>query len=87
MKLTLELPDSLAEQLHLQAPESSRRVLELVAVDGYRRGELSRGQVGELLELSLWETEALLKEHHCGLGLSVPEYEQSVTRLKEYLGQ
>jgi predicted HTH domain antitoxin len=87
MNLTVELPDDIAEQLHWQAPESQRRLLELVAVDGYRRGDLSRGQVGELLDLSLWETEALLKEHHCGPGLSVPEYERSVTRLKEYLGR
>ncbi len=35
-----------------------RRVLEAVAVEGYRSGVLTRGQVRRLLQLSWWETEA-----------------------------
>jgi predicted HTH domain antitoxin len=66
---------------------SGQQESELVVVDGYRRGDLSRGQVGKLLDLSLWETEALLKRHNCGLGMSVREYEKRVNRLRKYLGR
>ncbi len=53
---------------------------------GYRAGELSRGQVSELLDLEFNETEAFLKNHGCGLGLSFEEYEEDSTRLREFLG-
>ncbi len=87
MIVTVEIPDAVARQMHLDGPQAHRRALERLALDGYRTGDLSRGQVSELLGLSFWETEALLKEHGCGLGLSFEEYEQSSRRLREFLAQ
>ena len=45
----------------------SRGALEAVALEGYRDGALSRDQVGRLLRLSLWDTEAFLKERQAHL--------------------
>ena len=41
----------------------SRRALEAVAVEGYRSEALTQRQVGRLLDLSYWGTEAFLKQH------------------------
>jgi predicted HTH domain antitoxin len=60
--------------------------LEMLALEGYRAGELSRGQVSEMLDLESNETERFLKEHGCGLGLSFEEYERDSKRLREFLG-
>jgi predicted HTH domain antitoxin len=57
----------------------------MFALEGYRSGELSRGQVSELLAMEFNDTERFLKEHDCGLGLSFEEYKQDSKRLREFL--
>ena len=87
MTISIELPDTIAHQMGLEDAQAGRRTLEIVAMEGYRSGDLSRAPVSELLNLSLWETEALLKEHDCGLGLTAEEYEGSIEAAKAYLAQ
>jgi predicted HTH domain antitoxin len=87
MVVSVNLPDAIATQLHLDGEQGARRALEMFALEGYRAGELSRGQVSELLDLEFNETEALLKKNGCGLGLSFEEYEQDSKRLREFLGR
>jgi predicted HTH domain antitoxin len=86
MIVTVEIPDAVARQMHLDGPEAQRRTLVRLAVDGYRVGELSRGQVSELLDLSLWETEALLKEHGSGLGMTFEQYEKDFAEARTRFG-
>ena len=87
MILTVEIPDSLARQLHLDGPEGPRRALEMIALEGCRAGDLSRGQVSELLGQSFYETEAFLKEHGCGTGLTIEEYNRDTAALKKLLAE
>ena len=87
MLLSVELPDPIATQLHLDGEQGARRALEMFALEGYRAGELSRGQVSELLGQSFCETEAFLKEHGCGLGLTMAEYERNAARLHGFLAR
>jgi hypothetical protein len=58
MQVTVQLPDNIARQLSHAPGDIPRRILEAVAVEGYR-SELSRGQVSELLGLNFWETESM----------------------------
>jgi len=51
MLVSVELPDPIAKQLHLDGEQGNRRALEIFALEGYRTGELSRGQISELLDL------------------------------------
>jgi predicted HTH domain antitoxin len=87
MIVSVDVPDLIATQLHLNGEQGNRRALEMFALEGYRAGELSRGQVSELLDLEFNETERFLKEHSCGLGLSFEEYEQDSKRLREFLAR
>ena len=87
MVVSVNLPDAIAMQLHLDGEQGNRRALEMFALEGYRAGELSRGQVSELLDMEFNETEAFLKKHGCGLGLSFEEYEEDSRRLREFLGR
>lgn len=87
MHLSLEVPDSIAQQLHLDGEQGTRRALEMFALEGYRSGELSRGQINELLHQSYEETEAFLKEHGCGLGMTFDEHEESLHRVREILAR
>ena len=63
MILSVEIPDSLARQMHLDGAQGPRRFLEALALESYRAGELSQGQLGEILELSFLQTETFLKVH------------------------
>jgi predicted HTH domain antitoxin len=88
MTVTVEIPDAVARELHLSAEEAQRQTLVGLVVEGYRRHELSRGRVSELLDLSFSETAELLAEHGCGIGSDMTfedyrrEYEEAKTFLK-----
>jgi hypothetical protein len=51
MQVIVELPDSLADQLRASTPDLARRMLEALAIDGYRSGSLTGRQVREMLGL------------------------------------
>lgn len=66
-RIAVELPEGIAKQLESAWHDVSRGALEAVALEGYRDGSLTRDQVGQLLGLSLWETEAFLKQRQAYL--------------------
>jgi predicted HTH domain antitoxin len=63
MEITIRIPDELARTLADAGGDLSRRTLEALAIDGYRRRSLSQLQVGQLLGLSRIETEDFLARH------------------------
>ena len=83
MLVSVNVPDPIAAQLHLDGADGQRRALEMFALEGYRSGELSRGQVSELLDLELNETMGFLKKHGCAQSLSLTEFEQDAKRARE----
>jgi len=85
--LSLEVPDQIAHSLRLEGPQCARRHLEILALEGYRSGELSRGQVSELLGIGFDETEAFLKKHGADLGLTMEEFEQDSANLRQFLSR
>ena len=59
MKITVELPDDMA-----QRPDPGRQALEALALEGYRSGVLTHYEASQLLQLSRFELDALLKRRH-----------------------
>ena len=90
MSITLELPaeieESLAEAWGGDDGELPRRILEAVAVEGYRQGALSRHEVGQLLDLGFYETETFLKEHDCYLDYTEADLEADRLAHEQVLG-
>lgn len=85
MLLSVELPDLIAKQLHLDGEQGGRRALEMFALEGYRSGELSRGKVGELLGLSFYETEEFLKKNGAEIKLTLAEFQRSSAALERLI--
>ena len=85
MNVAVELPDDIAQQLETAWQDVPRRVLEAVAVEGYRSGALTRGQVQRLLNLSWWGTEAFLKERQAYLHYDEADLEQDRAALDRVL--
>ena len=49
MRITLDMPDDVAEGLARNRPDLSRALLESIAIEGCRSGALTVGQAAELL--------------------------------------
>ena len=75
-RIAVELPEDIAKQLESAWRDVSRGTLEAVALEGYRDGTLTRDQVGRLLGLSFWDTEAFLKERQAYLAYNEEDLEQ-----------
>ena len=64
MKITFDAPEEIAKALQGQWPEMTRSVLESIALEGYRCGALSDGQLRRLLGFETrFEARGFLKDH------------------------
>jgi predicted HTH domain antitoxin len=87
MLVSVNVPDQIAAQLRLGGESGNRRALEMFALEGYRAGELSRGQVSELLEMEFNETEGFLKAHQAFIPLTLDEIHRASASLERLLAQ
>lgn len=76
MEVVLEIPDKIATQLQTKGRTLRQRALEDLAVEAYRREELSLGQFAELLDLSINDANGLLKERGILDDLSLEEFDE-----------
>ena len=67
MNVAIELPEDIGRQLEASWQDMPRRALEAIALEGYRSEVLTHEQVGRLLGLDFWQTEAFLKERQAYL--------------------
>jgi predicted HTH domain antitoxin len=88
MQITVEIPDSIVQQLE-QTPENlSHRLLELIVADAYRCGKISTAEVGRILQIpTRLETHQFLKQMGTYLNYDAIELEQDLQTLKEFRAQ
>lgn len=87
MIVSVDVPDPIAAQLHLDGERGNRRALEMFALEGYRAGELSRGQVSEMLGMEFNETMRFLKDHGCAQSITLEEFDEDAKRAREFLAR
>jgi len=63
MTLVLELPDAWKRLLGLDTGDAATRARQMLVLEGYREGRLSRGQAAEMLGLGFHEAESFFKRH------------------------
>jgi predicted HTH domain antitoxin len=64
LSLVLDLPPEIEERLRRESRDVTADAREAFVVELYRRGTLSRMELGQVLGLDRIETEALLKRRH-----------------------
>jgi hypothetical protein len=84
--VTVEIPDHFAKQFHLDEASHSRVLLEAFLLQRYGEGELTAGQVGEVLGFSFSETEQFLHDHGAP-GLTAEENLEGVQNLERLLSR
>ena len=85
--MRLSCREDIGRQLESAWGDMPRRALEAIAVEGYRSGALTRAEVGRVLGLSYWETEAFLKERQAYLSYSEADLEQDRAALDGALSE
>lgn len=86
MNVVVTIPDKFAADLSVRG-ELSRQMLESFAVESYRRENLSLGQFAELLNLSIDEANALLKNLDVPLNYSLEDFRAEQTAIEMFLGK
>ena len=56
------VPDTLLKAIGAEPDELPRQTIEALIVQAFRKGQITHAQVGELLELNRFETDAFLKD-------------------------
>jgi len=84
--VTVNIPADIARQYGRDHEQIARHLLEQAAVEGYRRREISRGQVAQMLCLDWAETEEFLAQHHCDRHYDLEDLEADRQNLDKILG-
>ena len=87
VEFTVKLPEEIAQKLGATPEAVARELLEDAAVEGYRSGKLSRGQVREMLELSWYGTEEFLAKRDCYRHYTVADLDKDRETLAKLLGR
>lgn len=84
MAVTLQLPPEVERRLRAEYPDLGRHILEGYVVDAFRRGEMSSGQVGQLLGMrTRWEAIEFLSERGVYPGYEVDDLTEDIKTLAE----
>ncbi len=86
MKLTIEIPDTIEQTLIDQlGHDLEKAARESLTIAWYQSEKISIGQVAEMLGLSVYEAECLMKAHHVDSPYSLEDYEKGRATLNRLL--
>jgi hypothetical protein len=85
MQVTVEMPDQVARQWGETPDAVGRHVMEDAAIEGYRAGRLTQRQVGAMLGLDYWQTEAFLNKRAVVLNYSATDLAADSATLEKIL--
>jgi predicted HTH domain antitoxin len=84
--VTVDIPADIARLYGPDPKQIARHLLEQAAVEGYRAGEISRGQVAQMLRMDWAATEEFLAQHHCDRHYDLEDLETDRQNLDKLLG-
>lgn len=86
--LAIHLPPGIEQQLAAESGDLPSAVRESFAINLFRRGMLTHHELGQVLGLDRFETDALLKRNDVTeFSLSHEDIDADVSSLREFLGQ
>lgn len=83
MEVTVQIPDDLASRLCAAGEDLSRRALEALAVQEYKRGKITKVELRRLLRLETrYDLDGFLKEHGVFLNYTIDDLRREVRTLE-----
>jgi len=84
VNVAIEIPDDIGQLLAAQEGGVSRAVLEAVAIEAYRSGAITPGQVQQMLELrSRWQTESFLLRADAYHDYTMDDLERDIAAIRD----
>jgi hypothetical protein len=87
VKISLELPDDLVQQLAEEGQDLSRTALEALAIEAYRMNRITGHQLRNLLNIpSRYELDGFLKHHGVPFEYTIEDFDREAgtsTRLRQ----
>lgn len=85
MAATIEilLPDALIKAIGADPANLPRRAFESLVSDAYRTGKISHAEVGEMLGLDRWKTDAFLKQARASRSWESEEFAGDLATLRK----
>jgi predicted HTH domain antitoxin len=80
--ITISLPTDIAANIAMDDGVLSRKTLEALAIESYREGDLSIGQLAEVLGFSVLEAEDFLNGKDVPLNYSLSDLEEDIETIK-----
>ncbi len=86
MKVTIDIPDAIRQSLEERVGDDlALAAKEVLAVAWYQSEKLSIGQVAELLGISVYEADGLMKRHQIDATYSLGDHERDRETLDRLL--
>lgn len=85
MTLAIEMPDSWSGLLGLDGRDAAVRAREMLVLEGYREGRLSRGQAAEMLGLGFHEAEGFFLKFGAEQQVSFEDQEADIRAAEKWL--
>ena len=86
MRVVIEIPDTIVQSLYDQlGNDPEKAVKESLAIAWYQSEKISIGQVAEMLGISLYQADGMMKEHHVDSPYSLKDYENDRATLNRLL--
>jgi predicted HTH domain antitoxin len=83
MRIEIDIPNDIAQQIQNQWRDLPQKLLEILAVEAYKTGAITRGQIQQMLKLSsLYEVDGLLKQAGAYLHYDEADFEQDLLTLQ-----
>ncbi|HVX84785.1 MAG TPA: UPF0175 family protein [Phycisphaerae bacterium] len=87
LTITLQFPPEVEASLRAQNPNIESQLTEAVAVELFRRGQLSHYELSKVLHLDRFETDAYLQRHKIYEGsLTMEDLDEEARALDRLLG-
>ena len=85
MTISIQIPERLEELLRKEMGDLDQVAKEALAIEAYRSEKLSIGQVAELLGLTVYEAEGVMKQRGINAPLTLADFEHDRATLKRLL--
>lgn len=76
MEIMVNIPEDVAKLIGSNNVDIERQILRATALEEYRAGKLSHGQIGRMLGLTRFQVDAFLKEHNVVLNYTLNDLEE-----------
>lgn len=83
MEITISIPEDVAKLIGADGVDIEQQVLQATALEEYRSGKLSHGQVGKMLGMNRFQVDAFLKKHNVPLNYTLHDLEEDRRTLDE----